>query len=569
MRDLRPYNARSHSKENFVARIESRLKKDDLYAKRDAHWRAEMAAIRNEEDDLRLGGGLAKQEKQRSRGKMTARERVETLCDPGAPFLELGIWAGWGHYEEVGGAPAAGVVIGIGAIHGRDVMVVANDATVKAGAWFPMTCKKVLRAQEIALENRLPIVYLVDSAGVFLPMQDEIFPDKEHFGRAFYNNARLSAEGIFQMAAVMGSCVAGGAYLPIMSDESHIVEGTGSIFLAGSHLVKAAIGEEIDNQSLGGAFVQCDVSGVVDHRHPDDASCLDKIRSQMKQLADGETGPYARQTAFDPAYDPEELYGVLPADRSRPYDVREVLARLLDNSDFDEFKETYGQTLLCGTGWINGWAIGIVANQRSITKQKTGLEPRDQELQIGGVVYSEAADKGARFVQLCNQKKIPLLFLQDVTGFMVGSRAEQGGIIKDGAKMVNAVSNSTVPKITIFIGNSYGAGNYAMCGKAYGARFLYAWPSASIAVMGGAQAAKTLLAIQLGNREVSDEEKAELLAKIEAKYNDAMNPRYAAARLWVDGIIDPLETREVVAQSLAAAACEGEPATFATGVLQT
>ncbi len=463
------------------------------------------------------------------------------------------------------------MVVGIGAVHGRDMVVVSNDATVKAGAWFPMTCKKVLRAQEIALENRLPIVYLVDSAGVFLPMQDEIFPDKEHFGRAFYNNARLSAEGIFQMAAIMGSCVAGGAYLPIMSDESHIVEGTGSIFLAGSHLVQAAIGERIGNEELGGALVQCDISGVVDHRHPDDASCLAKIRSQLQQLAVPETAPFARRAPAAPLHDAEDLYGIMPVDRSRPYDTREILARLLDGSELDEYKATYGQTLICGTGWIEGQAVGVVANQRSIVPRRLGTGEQERELQIGGVIYSDSADKAARFVELCNQKKIPLLFLQDVTGFMVGSRAERGGIIKDGAKMVNAVANSIVPKITLFVGNSYGAGNYAMCGKAYGARFLYAWPSAAIAVMGGDQASKTLLSIQLKNRgaEVSEEEKTQRLEEIKARYAAAMNPRYAAARLWVDAIIDPAETREILARSFAAAAMNPQIAEFRTGVLQT
>ncbi len=528
-------------------------------------------AIRSQEAELRLGGGSAAQEKQRAKGKMTARERVEALCDPGEPFLELGIWAAYGMYEEYGGAPAAGVVTGIGRVHGRDVVVVSNDATVKAGAWFPMTCKKVLRAQEIALENRLPIVYLVDSAGVFLPLQDEIFPDKEHFGRAFYNNARLSAAGVFQMAAIMGSCVAGGAYLPIMSDESHIVEGEGSIFLAGPHLVKAAIGEEIGNEELGGAMVQCDISGVVDHRHPDDAACLTKIRSQMAQLAAGPEAPFQRREVRPPLYPPEDLYGIVPADHSRPYDTHELIARLVDGSEFDEYKATYGQTLVCGTAWIEGWAVGVVANQRSIVARKTGTKSRDRELQIGGVIYSDSADKGARFVELCNQKGIPLLFLQDVTGFMVGSRAEQGGIIKSGAKMVNAVANSVVPKITIFVGNSFGAGNYAMCGKAYGARFLYAWPSAAIAVMGGEQASRTLLAIQIKGREgkVSDEEQQELLSRIQERYRNAADPRFAAARLWVDGIIDPVETRQIVARSLSCAARQPDIPEFKTGVLQT
>jgi 3-methylcrotonyl-CoA carboxylase beta subunit len=552
-----------------VTILESKVNQGDAFERQAEHWRREVERLREQEDIIRLGGGLKAQDKQRAQGKMTARERVEALCDPGAPFLELGLWVAHGFYQEYGGAPAAGVVVGIGAIHGRDVVVVANDATVKAGAWFPLTCKKVLRAQEIALENRLPIVYLVDSAGVFLPMQDEIFPDKEHFGRAFFNNARLSAEGVFQMAAIMGSCVAGGAYLPIMSDESHIVEGTGSIFLAGSHLVQAAIGEKVDNEELGGALVQCDISGVVDHRHPSDAACLEKIRSQFAQLSQGPRAPFARRDPVEPQYPVEDLYGLIPIDRSRPYDIHEVLARILDGSELDEYKATHGQTLVCGTGWIEGQVVGIVANQRSIVPRKTGTGPADRELQIGGVIYSDSADKGARFVELCNQKKVPLLFIQDVTGFMVGTRAERGGIIKDGAKMVNAVANSTVPKITLFVGNSYGAGNYAMCGKAYGPRFLYAWPSASISVMGGDQASKTLLSIQLKNREVSEEEKKQLLDEIKARYTAAMDPRYAAARLWVDAIIDPAETRKVLGRSLACAAMNPEIPEFKTGVLQT
>jgi acetyl-CoA carboxylase carboxyltransferase component len=554
-----------------VAILESKVNRNEAFERRAEHWRRQVEEIRAQEERIRLGGGPKALERQRAQGKMTARERVAELCDPGAPFLELGLWVAEGFYQEYGGAPAAGVVVGIGKIHGRDVVVVANDATVKAGAWFPLTCKKVLRAQEIALENRLPIVYLVDSAGVFLPLQDEIFPDKEHFGRAFYNNARLSAEGVFQMAAIMGSCVAGGAYLPIMSDEAHIVEGTGSIFLAGAHLVQAAIGEKIDNEELGGAVVQCDISGVVDHRHPDDASCLAKIRSQFAQLADQPRAPFARREPAEPLYPPEDLYGLIPIDRSRPYDTHDVLARLLDGSELDEYKATYGQTLICGTGWIEGWAVGIVANQRSIVPRKTGTGPADRELQIGGVIYSDSADKGARFVELCNQKKIPLLFLQDVTGFMVGSRAERGGIIKDGAKMVNAVANSTVPKITLFVGNSYGAGNYAMCGKAYGPRFVYAWPSASISVMGGDQASRTLLSIQLKNRgkDVSEEEKKQLLDEIKARYAAAMDPRYAAARLWVDAIIDPAQTRGVIGRSLACAAMNPQIPEFKTGVLQT
>ena len=549
--------------------LQSRLARDAAFERRSQHWRGRLAELAAEEEALRLGGGAAAQAKQRERGKLSARERVAALCDPGTPFLEVGLWAAHGMYEEHGGAPAAGVVAGVGTVAGREVVIVADDPTVKAGAKFPLGIKKVLRAQEIALENRLPAIYLVDSAGVFLPMQDEIFPDKEHYGRIFFNNARLSATGVFQMSAIMGPCVAGGAYLPIMSDESHIVEGTGSIFLAGPHLVKAAIGETVEVEELGGALVQCDVSGVVDHRHPDDAACLAKIRSQMAQLAAPPRAPFARREARPPLHPPEELYGVMPVDRSRPYDTHELLARLLDGSDFDEFKATYGKTIVCGTGWIDGWAVGVVANQRSIAHKATGTKG-EKELQIGGVIYSDSADKGARFVELCNQKGIPLLFLQDVTGFMVGTRAERGGIIKDGAKMVNAVANSTVPKITVFVGNSYGAGNYAMCGKAYGPRFVWAWPSAAIAVMGGEQASRTLLSIQVGRRDdVSEEEKSALLARIQERYARAMDPRYAGARLWVDGIVDPAKTREVVSASLQAAANNPELPEFKTGVLQT
>jgi acetyl-CoA carboxylase carboxyltransferase component len=554
-----------------VTLLETRLKKDTEYETRRAHWTAELERLAVDEATLALGGGEKAQARQREQGKWTARERVAALCDPGAPFDELGLWGAHGMYAEWGGAPGAGVVAGVGRIHGRAVVVVADDATVKAGAKFPLGIKKVLRAQEIALENRLPAVYLVDSAGVFLPMQDEIFPDREHYGRIFYNNAKLSAAGVFQMAAIVGSCVAGGAYLPIMSDEIHIVEGTGSIFLAGAHLVAAAIGERIENEALGGAVVQADISGIVDHRHPDEASCFRKIRAQFAQMAAGARAPFARRAPEAPRHDPDELLGVLPVERSKPYDAHELLARLLDGSELDEFKATYGRTLVCGTGWIEGHAVGVVANQRSTVDRRTGLEPKDKELQIGGVIYSDSADKGARFVELCNQKRLPLLFLQDVTGFMVGSRSERGGIIKDGAKMVNAVANSVVPKITVFVGNSYGAGNYAMCGKAYGARFLYAWPSASIAVMGGEQASRTLLAIQIKNRghNVSEEEKAALLADIQKRYADATNPRYAAARLWVDAIIDPRATRSVVARALDACACNPDLPEFRTGVLQT
>jgi acetyl-CoA carboxylase carboxyltransferase component len=544
----------------------------EAYALSSRHWRARVEELRRQEEVQRLGGGREALERQRERGKMTARERVAALLDDGAELLELGLWSAWEQYAEWGGAPAAGVVAGIGPVGGRDVVVVANDATVKAGAWFPATCKKVLRAQEIALENRLPIAYLVDSAGVFLPLQDEIFPDREHFGRAFYNNARLSAAGVFQVAAILGSCVAGGAYLPIMSDEAHIVEGTGSIFLAGSHLVRAAIGEQIENEELGGAVVQCDISGVVDRRHPDEASCLRALRESLGQLGEEPVpSPFARREPRPPRYAQEELYGLVPVDRARPYDMREILARLLDGSELEEYKPTYGQSLICGWGHLDGWTLGVVANQRLIVTRRTGTAAAERELQIGGVLYSDSADKGARFVELCNQKRTPILFVQDVTGFMVGSRAERGGIIKDGAKLVNAVANSVVPKLTLFVGNSFGAGNYAMCGKAYGPRLLWAWPSAAISVMGPDQASSTLLGIQLRNRgaDVSDEEKAELLRDIRSRYEAAMDPRYAASRLWVDGIVDPARTREVLAVSLRAACHNHHLEPFRTGVLQT
>jgi 3-methylcrotonyl-CoA carboxylase beta subunit len=535
------------------------------------HWRTVLDRLRAEEGRISKGGGTKAAERQKSHGKMLVRERLATLLDRGTPFLELGQWAGWGMYEEWGGAPGAGCVTGVGTVSGRTCVVVANDATVKAGAWFPITLKKILRAQEIAFENRLPLVYLVDSSGVFLPLQEEIFPDKEHFGRVFYNNARLSAAGIYQIAAIMGPCVAGGAYLPIMSDEALIVEGTGSIFLAGPHLVRAAIGEKIETEALGGAEVQTDVSMVVDDRFPDDASCLASVRDRIGQLANPLLAPFDRIEPAEPAEDPEGILGVIPVDRTRPYDTYALLAHLLDASEFEEYKATSGRSLVCGTGRILGWAVGIVANQRAVVARRRGLDAKEQEMQIGGVIYSDGADKGARFVELCNQKGIPLLFLQDVTGFMVGSRAEKEGIIKDGAKMVNVVANSVVPKVTIFVGNSYGAGNYAMCGKAYGPRFIFAWPSASIAVMGGEQAAQTLLAIQLKNRpgEVSEEEKAARLADIKARYDATTDPRYAAARLWVDGILDPRHTREVVAACLEACTHQGSLPPFRWGVLQT
>ncbi len=551
--------------------LETSLPHNGAYESNADHWRNQLRRLAAERAVIAEGGGEHAAARQREQGKLLARERVAALLDEGTELLELGSFAAWGMYEEWGGAPSAGVVTGLGRVSGRECVVVANDATVKAGAWFPMTCKKVLRAQEIALENRLPLIYLVDSAGVFLPLQEEIFPDREHFGRAFYNNARISAEGIYQIAAIMGSCVAGGAYLPIMSDEALIVEGTGTIFLAGAHLVRAAIGEQIDNQALGGAEVQVDISGVVDDRFPDDASAIAHIRARIGELAAAPRAPFDRVEAAEPAADPDEILGLLPADRTRPYDTYALLARLLDGSSFTEYKATYGTSLICGTGRIGGWAVGVVANQRQIVHRRRGLEAREREMQIGGVIYPDAADKAARFVELMNQKGVPLLFLQDVTGFMVGSKAEREGIIKDGAKLVNVVANSVVPKLTVFVGNSYGAGNYAMCGRAYGARFFFAWPSASISVMGGEQASRTLLAIQLKNRgeEVSDEEKQQLLAEIQAHYEAAMDPRYAAARLWVDEIIDPRDTRAVLVRCLEACAHNPELPPFRQGVLQT
>jgi len=551
--------------------LDSQPRRDVTFETNRDHWRNRVRILDAQRDDIAMGGGEKAAAKQKKKGKLLARDRVEALIDEGTELLEIGAFAAWDLYKEWGGAPAAGVVVGLGRVEGRECVVVANDATVKAGAWFPLTCKKILRAQEIAMENRLPLIYLVDSAGVFLPMQDEIFPDRDHFGRVFYNNARLSAEGIYQISAILGSCVAGGAYLPIMSDEALIVEGNGTIFLAGAHLVQAAIGERMDNQALGGAMVQVDISGVVDDRFPDDLSAIEHIRVRIGELAKPELAPFNRIETRNPLVEAEDILGLLPVDRARPYDMRSLLAAILDGSEFSEYKATYGRTLICGTGRIDGWAVGIVANQRQIVQRRRGLEDSEQEMQIGGVIYSDSADKGARFVELMNQKGIPIIFLQDVTGFMVGSKSEREGIIKDGAKMVNVVANSVVPKFTVFVGNSFGAGNYAMCGRAYGARFFFAWPSASISVMGGQQASETLLAIQLKNRgeDVSDEEKAQRLSEIEARYEAAMDPRYAAARLWVDEIIDPRQTREILARAIAAAANQPDIADFKVGVLQT
>ncbi|ACU03825.1 acyl-CoA carboxylase subunit beta [Pedobacter heparinus] len=514
------------------------------------------------------GGGDKNAAKQKEKGKLLARERIAYLTDEGSEFLEIGAFAAEDMYAEQGGCPAAGVVCGIGYVSGRQCMIVANDATVKAGAWFPMTAKKNLRAQEIAMENRLPVIYLVDSAGVYLPMQDEIFPDKEHFGRMFRNNAIMSSDGIVQIAAIMGSCVAGGAYLPIMSDEAMIVDGTGSVFLAGSYLVKSAIGEDVDNETLGGATTHCEISGVTDYKHPNEQACLDSIRNIMSKLGAPEVAGFDRVKPLPPKKDEEELYGILPENREKPYEMLDVIERLVDGSEFEEYKKLYGQSVICGLGRIDGWAVGIVANQRKVVKSKKG------EMQFGGVIYSDSADKAARFIMNCNQKKIPLVFLQDVTGFMVGSRSEQGGIIKDGAKMVNAVSNSVVPKFTIVIGNSYGAGNYAMCGKAYDPRLIYAWPSAKIAVMGGAQAAKVLLQIQEASLKakaetITPEREAELLKEITDRYNSQTTPYYAASRLWVDGIIDPKETRKVISMGIEAANQSPIKKQFNVGIIQT
>ena len=526
-----------------------------------------LSELRKRLKKVKEGGGKKNLEKLHSQGKLSARERIEYLLDKDKPQIEIGAFAGEGMYEEHGGCPSAGVVVVIGYVAGKQCVVVANDATVKAGAWFPITAKKNLRAQEIAMENRLPIIYLVDSAGVYLPLQDEIFPDKEHFGRIFRNNALMSSMGITQIAVVMGSCVAGGAYLPIMSDEALIVDKTGSIFLAGSYLVKAAIGENIDNETLGGATTHCEISGVTDYKATDDKDALDRVLRTMAKLADAEKAGFNRTEAHKPLKDPNEIYGILPKLRSEPYDMKDIILRLVDNSEFDEYKEGYGQTILTGYARIEGWAVGIVANQRKVVKNKKG------EMQFGGVIYSDSADKATRFIANCNQKKIPLLFLQDVTGFMVGSKSEHGGIIKDGAKLVNAVANSVVPKFTVVIGNSYGAGNYAMCGKAYDPRLIVSWHSGNISVMGGAQAAKVLLQIETANlkkkgEELTPEKEAALFAHIKEQYDEQISPYYAAARLWTDAIIDPLETRQWVAMGIEAANNAPIERAFNLGVIQ-
>lgn len=522
------------------------------FNKNDDAMRLAIGAMKHKHDQISLGGGKKTIDKNREKGKLTPRERIQYLIDKDTKFTEIGSFAGYEMYPEEGGCPAGGTVGGLGYVSGRQCMIIANDNTVKAGAWFPIAGKKNLRLQEIAMENRLPVVYIVDSAGVYLPMQDEIFPDKEHFGRIFRNNAVMSAMGITQIAAVMGSCVAGGAYLPIMSDETLMVEGNGSIFLAGPYLVKAAIGEDIDLQTLGGAKTHTEISGIADYKFKTEQECLDQVRRIIDKIGSQEKAGFDRVKAVDPARDIKDIYGLVSVDNNKNFDVVDVIKCIVDNSEFDQFKEDYGKTIVCGYARVEGWAVGIVANQRKIVKSGKG------EMQMGGVIYNDSADKAARFIQNCNQKKIPLVFLQDVTGFMVGSRSEHSGIIKDGAKLVNAVANSVVPKITFIIGNSYGAGNYAMCGKAYDPRFIYAWPNAKIAVMGGEQAAKVLLQIQVASlkakgEEITPEKEAELLKSITDKYTAQSMSYYAAARLWVDEIIDPADTRRLISESINAA----------------
>jgi acetyl-CoA carboxylase carboxyltransferase component len=545
---------------------------DINFNKNEDHNKLLVSYLRQRFAKVKLGGGEKRIAKHHAKGKMTARERVDYLLDAKKKSIEIGAFAGEGMYAEHGGCPSGGVVVKIGFIKGRQVIVVANDATVKAGAWFPITGKKNLRAQEISIENKLPIIYLVDSAGVYLPMQDEIFPDKEHFGRIFRNNAVMSSMGITQISAIMGSCVAGGAYLPIMSDEALIVDKTGSIFLAGSYLVKAAIGESIDNETLGGATTQCEVSGVTDYKSKDDKDALDTIKNIVSKIGDFDKAGYNRIKATKPTADPQDIYGILPKSRAEQYDMREIITRLVDDSDFEEYKKGYGQTILTGYARIDGWAVGIVANQRKLVKT-TKAKTKPAEMQFGGVIYSDSADKATRFIANCNQKKIPLVFLQDVTGFMVGSKSEHGGIIKDGAKMVNAVSNSVVPKFTIIIGNSYGAGNYAMCGKAYDPRLIVAWPSAELAVMSGNSAAKVLLQIETASlkkqgKEITPEEEKALYDRIKARYDEQISPYYAASRIWTDGVIDPLDTRTWISLGIEAANHAPIEKPFNLGILQ-
>lgn len=540
---------------------------DLKFNKNEDHNKLLLSDLKRKLAKVKLGGGEKRIEKHHAKGKLTARERIDYLVDDPKKCIEIAAFAGEGMYKEHGGCPSGGVVIKIGYVSGKQCIIVANDATVKAGAWFPITGKKNLRAQEIAMENKLPIIYLVDSAGVYLPMQDEIFPDKEHFGRIFRNNAVMSSMGITQISAVMGSCVAGGAYLPIMSDEALIVDKTGSIFLAGSYLVKAAIGETIDNETLGGATTHCEISGVTDYKAKDDKDALDTIKKLMDKIGDYTKAGYNRKEATLPKEDPEDMFGILPASRADQYDMREIIKRIVDNSEFDEYKEGYGKSILTGYARIDGWAVGIVANQRKLVKTKKG------EMQFGGVIYSDSADKATRFIANCNQKKIPLVFVQDVTGFMVGSKSEHGGIIKDGAKMVNAVSNSVVPKFTIIIGNSYGAGNYAMCGKAYDPRLIVAWPSANLAVMSGNSAAKVLLQIETASlkkqgKEITPEVEKELYDRIKARYDEQISPYYAASRIWTDAVIDPRDTRKWISMGIEAADHAPIEKPFNLGVIQ-
>jgi len=540
---------------------------DINFNKNEDHNKLLVSDLKKRFAQVKMGGGIKNIEKHHAKGKMTARERINYLLDSKKDSIEIAAFAGEDMYEEHGGCPSGGVVVKIGYIKGKQCMVVANDATVKAGAWFPITGKKNLRAQEIAIENRLPIIYLVDSAGVYLPMQDEIFPDKEHFGRIFRNNAIMSSLGITQIAAVMGSCVAGGAYLPIMSDEAMIVDKTGSIFLAGSYLVKAAIGETIDNETLGGATTHCEISGVTDYKAKDDKDALDRIKNIIDKIGDHDKAGFNRADSKKPKEKQEDIYGIIPKSRADQYDMYEIIKRLVDNSEFDEYKAGYGKTIITAYARIDGWAVGIVANQRKLVKTKKG------EMQFGGVIYNDSADKATRFIANCNQKKIPLVFLQDVTGFMVGSKSEHGGIIKDGAKMVNAVSNSVVPKFTIILGNSYGAGNYAMCGKAYDPRLIVAWPSAELAVMSGNSAAKVLLQIEKASLKkkgevITKEKEDELFNKIKDRYDRQVSPYYAASRIWTDAIIDPLDTRKWISMGIEAANHAPIEKKFNMGVIQ-
>ena len=534
----------------------------------DDSMRLKISAMNTKLDTIYEGGGKKRIESHHAKGKLTARERIALLLDKKTDQIEIAAFAGDGMYEEHGGCPAGGVVIVIGYVSGKQCIVVANDATVKAGAWFPITGKKNLRAQEIAMENRLPIIYLVDSAGVYLPMQDEIFPDKEHFGRIFRNNAVMSSMGIVQIAAVMGSCVAGGAYLPIMSDESLIVNKTGTVFLAGSYLVKAAIGESIDNETLGGATTHTEISGVCDYKTESDEECLSTIRDLVDKIGDPENAGFSRLDSIEPKRDIKDVYGILPEDRSKPYNVKEIIKCLVDDSKFTEYKSDYGKTIICGYARVDGWSVGIVANQRELVKNAKG------EMQFGGVIYSDSADKSARFIMNCNQKNIPLVFLQDVTGFMVGSKSEHSGIIKDGAKLVSAMANSVVPKFTIITGNSYGAGNYAMCGKAYDPRLIVSWPTAQLAVMGGAAAAKVLLQIEVSSlkkkgEEITPEREKEIFNTIKNKYDEQTSPYYAASRLWIDAIIDPIETRKVISMGIEMANHKKADKPYNVGIIQT